>query len=419
MLTVLQKLSGTIRRFAFHSGGNVAMLFAIAAIPLLLAAGTAIDYTRALRAQSRLQAAVDAAALSAAMEQTGELAKQKSAGAIYFKSNVENSELATAEPTISVDSEKVTVSADMSYPTSFMRLAGIDAMNISGHAEVALQKEDNVEIVLVLDYSGSMEKNSKYIRMRDAATGMVEQLTANAENSTVKFGLVPFSAMVRTSMPAEYVTQASAGPTWTGCTQDRKAPYNIGVSTPDPTNDDTKWGYIDTNGSENAVPKYDCPMYQTKRLDILPLTADVAAVQAKLAAMTPLGNTNIPLGAEFGWNLLDPAAPFSEGVSYEDDTTKKFLVLLTDGVQTSGHWGPKGNRSVDNGNDNLAKVCLGMAEKNITVFAIAFDIKAAAITKLLKDCAPGNYFEAEDDELSGVFEAITSRIEKSMLRLTR
>ena len=41
-------------------------------------------------------------------------------------------------------------------------------------------------------------------------------------------------------------------------------------------------------------------------LNIIPLTTNLASVQTALADMRPLGNTNIPLGAEFGWNLLDP-----------------------------------------------------------------------------------------------------------------
>jgi len=420
MPAIVRNLSRNIRKLARQTSGNVSILLALGALPLLLGAGAAIDYIRAIRVQTELQAATDSAALAAAMTDTDDPEERKLAGATYFQSNFQNTGFGSIAPAITVDADKVVVSVTFDYPTSFMSLAGIAAMQIGSLAEVELSKEDNVEIVLVLDYSGSMEKNDKYIRMRDAAKKMVDQLAANAEKSTVKFGLVPFSAMVRTSMPAAYVTQPSAGTTWTGCTQDRKYPYNIGVSTPT-SNADTKWGYIDDFGSENSAPKYDCAKYQSNKLDILPLTSNVATVQAQLGGMSPVGNTNIPVGAEFGWNLLDPAEPFSEGAPYADETTKKFLVLLTDGVQTSRHWGPKGNRSVDNGNDNLVEVCKGMGAKDITVFAIAFDIKAAAITKLLKACAPGNYFESDSSgaEISAVFNAITDRIEKSMLRLTR
>lgn len=420
MPATIRKLSRNIRKLAIHSGGNVSILLAIAAVPLFLGAGAAIDFVRATRAQTELQAAADSAALAAARLDTEDPEERKAAGVTYFQSNFQIAGLGTITPDVTVDADKVVVTASLDYPTSFMGIAGIAALQIGSLAEVELAKEDNIEIVLVLDYSGSMEKDNKYIRMRDAATKMVEQLSENTKKAWIKFGLVPFSAMVRTSMSKDYVTQASASATWTGCTQDRKYPYNVGVSTP--TSDpDTKWGYIDENASENAAPKYDCTQYASKRLDILPLTTDVAAVKTQLAAMSPLGNTNIPVAVEFGWNLLDPAEPYTEGSAYSEETTKKFLVMLTDGVQTSRHWGPKGNRSVDNGNDNLVETCTNVSATGITTFAIAFDIKAAAITTLLKACAPGNYFESDSSgaAIEAVFKAITERIEQSMLRLTR
>ncbi len=422
MLAVIQELSRSIHKLARQTGGNVSILLAIAALPLLLAAGAAIDYIRVVHARTQIQAAADSAALAVALADTNNVDEQKLAGATYFKSNFHNSELGGVEPTITVDEDKVVVAVTFDYPMTLMGLAGIATMPVGGLAEVELSKDTKVEVVLVLDYSGSMIKNDKYIRMRDAATKMIGKLAA-AKDSIAKFGIVPFSAMIRTSMSAAYVTQASAGPTWTGCTQDRQYPWNIGVATPNGT-PESMWGFIDVwpvGNSENAAPKYDCAKYKTNKLDIMPLTADAAAVQARLAEMTPVGNTNIPLGAEFGWNLLDPDPPFSEAAPYDDEQTKKFLVLLTDGVQTSRQWGDKGNRSVDNGNDNLKTVCQGMAAKDITVFAIAFDIKAAAVTDLLKACAPGNYFESDESgaEISAVFNAITTRIKTSMLRLTR
>jgi Flp pilus assembly protein TadG len=420
MTIKVNKFSGKRRPIASHEAGNVSMIFAMAAIPLVLAGGAAIDYIGAMRAQTQMQAAVDGASLAVAMATSLTDAERRNVGKKYFSNNFNGTELADADNAIKIVGERVTVSASFDFPTSFMLLAGIGHMKLGALAEVDGGNDRDSEVVLVLDYSLSMVKNDKYIRMRDAATKMIDQLVAGANGTSLKFGIVPFSAMVRTSMPKAYVTQASTAATWTGCTQDRKHPYNTGVSAPT-ANDDTKWGYIDNNNSENAAPKFDCAKYQTNKLDIMPLSADAAAVKSRLAVMYPVGNTNIPLGAEFGWNLLDPGAPFTEGAAYADDKTKKFLVLLTDGVQTSRHWGADGNRSVANGNDNLKTVCKGMAAKGITIFAIAYDIMATAVTDLLKACAPDNYFEPDNTgaEIDAVFKAITKRIRKSTLRLAR
>ncbi|MGA7266868.1 MAG: pilus assembly protein TadG-related protein, partial [Aestuariivirga sp.] len=52
-------------RFRFGNRGNVAFVFAVSIVPLLLAMGAAIDLIRANQAKDALQGAADAAALAA------------------------------------------------------------------------------------------------------------------------------------------------------------------------------------------------------------------------------------------------------------------------------------------------------------------------------------------------------------------
>src|SRR5882724_13486277 len=58
--------SSTLRHFAANRSGTVAVTFALAVVPLLLASGMAIDYVRYANAETDLQSALDGAALSAA-----------------------------------------------------------------------------------------------------------------------------------------------------------------------------------------------------------------------------------------------------------------------------------------------------------------------------------------------------------------
>ena len=55
-----------ISRFLKDTSGNLGMMFAIGAIPLLLAGGAAIDMIRANNTQTILRGAADAAALAGA-----------------------------------------------------------------------------------------------------------------------------------------------------------------------------------------------------------------------------------------------------------------------------------------------------------------------------------------------------------------
>src|SRR3982751_246302 len=57
------KLYGTATRFVADDKGNIAVIFAVALVPLLGFVGAAVDYTRANAARSSLQAALDSTAL--------------------------------------------------------------------------------------------------------------------------------------------------------------------------------------------------------------------------------------------------------------------------------------------------------------------------------------------------------------------
>ena len=57
--SVLRKLRATAVRFVGERKGNVAVIFALSAIPILTFVGAAIDYTRANRRRSSMQAALE------------------------------------------------------------------------------------------------------------------------------------------------------------------------------------------------------------------------------------------------------------------------------------------------------------------------------------------------------------------------
>lgn len=414
-----------LRELFLRTEGQITILFALAAVPMMIAAGAAIDRIRLDNTRTEMQAALDAATLAAANAENRTNKEREMLARKYFKSNFANAEEDSSNFKVDVTASTVMANVRIDFPMTFMSLVGIDRATIDITAEVMRPFEGKAEVALVLDYSGSMNKKNKYQDMAAAAEGMIDELDKATKDNALKIGLVPFSAMVYTSMNKDYVTQASAGATWTGCTQDRKYPYNTTVDTP--TNDpDTKWGFDQgmTSGSKPSPENagiYSCSSYDSKKLKIVPLTKDMADLKNKLKDMRPLGNTNIPLGAEFGWNLLDPQEPFTEGAAYSDAKTRKYLVLLTDGVQTSSQFDSIGNRSIEQGNANLLTLCTRMRDAGVTVFTIAYDITDPAVTTLLKTCAPDRYYEpdAGGGEIKQVFSQITSQIKNTHIRVSR
>jgi Flp pilus assembly protein TadG len=398
--------------------GNTVILFAIAIVPVLLAAGSAVDYLRYTKLKTGIQAAVDGAAMAAALPVDISDAERTEIAKSYFQRNLVSSSIDVPNLDVIITAETVTASTATVMPTSLMGLAGVNVMEIEETSEVIRPFAGQAEVVLVLDYSGSMKDNNKYQRMSAAAVNMISALDSGIADDKLKVGLVPFSSMVYTSMSADYVTQNSGSSVWTGCIQDRIYPLNTTVDTPT-SSGESKWGYYD-NTKENTG-KYGCSVYQNNGLKIVPLSDDLTAVKTQLNTMIPLGNTNIALGTEFGWNLLDPALPYDEALPYKNATNRKFLILLTDGVQTSAQWGPGSTRNIKNAEPNLLALCTAMRNAKITVFTIAYDITDPAVTNMLSSCSPDRYFEPDvaGAEINAVFSQITKQIQNRIARLSK
>ena len=69
---------------------------------------------------------------------------------------------------------------------------------------------------------------------------------------------------------------------------------------------------------------------------LLRLTTNMGTVRSKLGEMIATGDTEIPLGLMWGWHLLSPNSPFSDGSAYGATGKLKIIVLVTDGDNTYG-----------------------------------------------------------------------------------
>ena len=64
---------------------------------------------------------------------------------------------------------------------------------------------------------------------------------------------------------------------------------------------------------------------------LLRLSSNTSAVKAAINSMIANGNTDIPAGMAWGWNVVSPNGPFGDGTSYTDKDWTKIVVLMTDG----------------------------------------------------------------------------------------
>jgi Flp pilus assembly protein TadG len=411
----ITQLKNICKRFANDQKGTVAVLSALVAIPLFLATGAAVDFARFNGAQTHVQTALDAAALAGATGKDLSDAQRIAAAQLMFDNNMARgiAHSMDVKATFKVEDDRIISSAELIMPTSLMVLAGFENLKDHVTAEVGILGDKKAEIALVLDYSGSMWETAggkvKYVAMKDAAKGLVEDL-AESDPDKVKFGLVPFSHHVYTTLPGASVLGGGGG-SWTGCTQDREYPSNVSDATPTGAAG-SKWNQPMYNDADQLA--YNCSGYVANNLKTVDLTDNFKAVTNQLKVMKPYAYTHIALGVEFGYHMLSPNAPFTKGAAYDDKNVKKFMVVLTDGAQTAGAFGPGGVRNPEQGNANLTKLCNSAKANGITIITMAFDLDDEATRDRLKACASDPYkdfFVAEDSaDLARAFDSLKAAI---------
>lgn len=184
-------------------------------------------------------------------------------------------------------------------------------------------------------------------------------------------------------------------------------------------------GYWDkTHGG----PNYGCT---TPPLE--PLTSDKAKVESTLNKMKAIhsGNltsgTAIPLGLAWGWRVLSPSPPFTEGAAYE--AVSKHIILLTDGLNKAGGvgYGAYGSETragfpdPDKLDARTKTLCDRIKLKGIRIHAIGFGKDVPDDDKIVRACvtseADDYYTTTTATGLESLFAAIAGKIGKQ--RLTR
>lgn len=268
--------NGFWRRFRRDERGNFAIILGLIAIPLFGLVGLGIDLTRAYIAQVRLQGAVDSAALAAAGLRGKDEDIIIEVTRNYFLANYDEGFWAPAtEPDIQVVNGDVTISASASLETYFFRLLGEPTFDLAVSAG-AISEVRGLEVVLVLDVTGSMFFNSqggqtRLEAMKDAALQLVDILyDANREPGMLRIGIVPYNATVNigtnmsgyalnTSTP-QYFPNTS----WQGCVMERRG------------NHDTTDVYVNRSGENGRQGKWYAYKWPVEPNQIDPSTPEVS-----------------------------------------------------------------------------------------------------------------------------------------------
>jgi len=231
MNRILTRIGAGLRVFARDRRANVAMMFGIALVPIVIAAGIGLDYSRAALKRSQMSDALDAAAL--AVGSTPGLSSTDAQNAVnrYFQANYKG-DTSTGIPSVSVDSYStvqgtLTLTVNSSVTTVVMKAVGIDDIPVSTSTTV-VWGQSKLWVALVLDNSTSMNegsgKNTKMKALQDASKSLLLKLqSAASTDGDVKVGIVPFTSIVN-------VDKGNVNKSWLYWGEWEAPPANAGIN---------------------------------------------------------------------------------------------------------------------------------------------------------------------------------------------
>src|SRR5262245_33524761 len=177
--TIFNRLGTAARRFAGADQGNIAVIFALASVPIITFVGAAIDYSRVNAARTSMQAALDSTALMLSKDLTNGTITTSDIDArakTYFASlYTDNSSTVSAAsihtsytPKDSSGIATIQVSASGSLPTDFLKMAGLPTLEFNT-GSTAAWGNTRMRVAMVLDNTGSMAQNGKMAALQTAA----------------------------------------------------------------------------------------------------------------------------------------------------------------------------------------------------------------------------------------------------------
>lgn len=196
-LMYIPEISDFIRRYVRNASGAIAIMFAFMAPVIVGSAGFALDYAMAYLVQQRLAQAIDASALAGAAESTDADEIELRIKEFFDQNYPENKVGFAFEPEVDIVGDEVRVTGNARYDTSFVKILGIDEINMKVKTIVA-RKVQGIEVVLVLDNTGSMSSNNNITSLKRASQSFINIMFDNAtRDEFVRIGMVPYSNSVR------------------------------------------------------------------------------------------------------------------------------------------------------------------------------------------------------------------------------
>jgi Flp pilus assembly protein TadG len=431
-------------RFIAAEDGNIAVIFAIALVPILGFVGAAIDYTRANAARSSMQAALDSTALMVSKDlsqgiiTTSQVSSKAQSyfTALYTNNDAKSVSVSATYTASSSMGSNIQVNGSGAVTTDFLKVAGFPTINFNSSSTAAWGSV-RMRVAMALDNTGSMAEDGKMPAMQNAAKALVDQLSALAKNpGDIYISIVPFAKDVNVGASnynqswidwtdwdaangsdectkykkngncKSYVWVPDDHDSWTGCVTDRDQDYDTKNTAP--TNSATRFPAEEyVSGNEKYCKSGNNPYLQP----IMPLSYNWSALKTLIGNMQPTGNTNQSIGMAWAWMSLTQSDPLNAPAKDPNYTYKDAIILLSDGLNTQNRW--YGNAAQIDARQKT--LCDNAKTAGITVYTIQVNTGGDPTSAVLQYCASGPqnfYVVTSASQTAAVFSSIGTSLSK-------
>ena len=444
--SIFNRVRTAAGRFAGADQGNIAVIFAITAVPIISFVGAAIDYTRANAARSAMQAALDSTSLMLSKDLVNGVITPSQINAkatTYFTALYTNADgksitiNATYTPASGSTPATIKVDGAGDVTTDFMKVAGFPKLAI-GTTSTTTWGTQRMRVALVLDVTGSMANDGKMAAMKPAAKKLIDTLAALAANpGDVYISLVPFAKDVNVGASNhdqnwinwadwDNANQTCTGGTWTWwggwsgqtCTPKDHNTWNGCV-----TDRDQNYDTLNTAPTGGPSTRFYAEQYNACPAELMPLTYDFAAVKDKIDSLNPNGGTNQPIGIAWGWQSLTDSAPLNYPAEDPNYTYKKVLIVMSDGLNTQDRWPSYGNGQTQYSGQIDARQqiqCDNIKAAGITIYTMHVNTSGDPTSTILQSCASSSdkfSTVTSSSQIAAAFDSIGTQLSK--LRVSR
>lgn len=427
-----------LKAFYKSEDAHVGVMFGFSIIPLATAVGMSVDYSSAINSKTRIQAALDSAALAGGrmLQTSGSVSEAEAAAIRHFNAAIGDSINASLiVDSINPETGTVKLSGKSDVPTSFTGIIGVNSIEVTSSTEAVLAVGDkDIEISMMLDVTGSMG-GSKIRDMKLAAKDLVQIILQGnrASQKQARIALIPFSESVNVRRYAEEVANAASATTKFRDNRGRNKTWKVAKACVSERTGSEAFTDARPNGRNKIDTLYTSNGTCKPNNELVPLTDSQSSLESAIDGMSATGLTAGHLGTAWAWYTLSPNwrtvwPPKSRPGAYNPDSVDKIAILMTDGEYNTQYYNgvmtryqQRGTKSPNGTSDEQAdQLCVNMKKSGLTVYTIGFELDSRKAKETLKECATSkeHYFLAEDgDKLREVFREIAFQI--SNLRISK